>query len=386
MELMWLIQMIRPDFKTIADFRKDNTKALQGVFRKFSLLCRKLDLFGLQLFGIDGSKFAAVNHTSKVYNQNKLEQLLEKIDARIEEYLSTLEQGDQDEKEISPTSSEQIQRHIQDLKEKRQTYQAIQQTLEESGESQIALTDPDSRFMRDGHKGRDVCYNVQVAVDQKHMLIADFEVTNDLNDVEQLKPMAEKVKEEFSLDDFEVVADAGYFSKDAIKQCTDNHISCYVPEPQKSKNHQKQMYTNENFNYNKTSDTYTCPAGQTLFKTSCCTKHDRKEYIYKTKGCNACPQKGKCTTSREGRRIYRWEHEEIIEKMRNQLINRNLMGLRREICEHPFGTIKQTLGYRSFLCKGIQKVSSEMSLTALVYNMKRAINILGVGKLMTALA
>jgi transposase len=385
-ELMWLMQMLRPDFKTIADFRKDNRKALKGVFRRFSMLCRKLDLFGLQLFGIDGSKFAAVNHTSKVYSKNKLEQLIKDIDARIDDYLSTLEQSDHAEKDIPSNQSKQIQQYLKELKEKRQLCLTMQQTLEESGEPQIALTDPESRLMRDGHNGRDVCYNVQMAVDQKHKLIADFDVTNDLNDLQQLIPMATKIKQSFDLERIDATADAGYFSKDAIKKGADNQMFCYVPEPLKSKNHEKGMYTNKDFKYDKPTDTYLCPAGQTLCKTSCCVNHNRKEFIYKTRACRSCSQKIKCTTSREGRRILRWEHEDVIENMNNTLINNNLVAVRREICEHPFGTIKQTMGYRSFLCKGIAMATAEMSLTALAYNIKRAINILSAAKLREALA
>jgi len=227
-ELMWLLRLLHPDFKTIADFRKDNKKALKGVFHEFSLLCRKLNLFGLQLFGIDGSKFAAVNHTNRVYNKSKLDSIIKNIDTRIDEYLKSLEQGDHAEKEISPISPEQIQQSIKELKEKRQSYQTLQQKLEESGETQVALTDPDSRFMRDGHKGRDVCYNVQVAVDHKHKLIAEFEITNDQNDVNQLLPMTTKLKKEYKLECFESIADAGYFNKDAIKQCVDQKIFCYI--------------------------------------------------------------------------------------------------------------------------------------------------------------
>jgi hypothetical protein len=181
------------------------------------MLCRKLDLFGLQLFGIDGSKFTAVNHTSKVYDKNKLEQLIKGIDARIDDYLSTLEQSDHAEKDIPSNHSKQIQQCVKQLKEKRQLYHTLQQTLQESGEPQIALTDPESRLMRDGHNGRDVCYNVQMAVDQKRKLIAEFDVTNDLNDLQQLIPMATNIKQSFDLEHVDATADAGYFSKHAIK-------------------------------------------------------------------------------------------------------------------------------------------------------------------------
>ena len=203
--------------------------------------------------------------------------------------------------------------HLKDLKEQRQTYPSYEQRMERSGESQIAVTDPDSRLMRDGHKGRDACYNVQFAIDDKHKLIAEYEVTNDVNDQQQLANMSKKVQDSFELDQLTVVADAGYFKKDAVK--------------------------------------------------------------------------AKCTSSKDGRRVYRWEHEEIIDCMRKKLSEKKeYMAKRRNICEHPFGTIMHVFGYRNFLCKGSEMVNTEMSITVLAFNMRRVINILGVTQLLTALA
>jgi transposase len=386
-EVMWLMKMLRPDFKTIADFRKNNKNAIKKMCREFTLFCRKQGLFGLELFGIDGSKFTAVNHTSKAYTKNSLRTLIKKIDDRIDEYLQTLDQGDDDEKEIPKVTDEDIQRHIKGLKERRQTYQSYQQRMEQTGESQVVVTDPDSRLMKDGHKGNDVCYNVQFAIDNKNKLIAEYEVTNDKNDEQQLANNCKKIQDSFELKEFAVVADAGYFEKDAIKHCTEWNINCYVPEPNKSHNKHKGMYTNRDFCYDSQSDTYICPTGQTLKKTGNCIRHDRKESIYKTRACKTCPSKAKCTTSKEGRYLYRWEHEKIIEQMRDRLSeNKEYIAKRRDMCEHPFGTIKHAFGYRNFLCKGTEMVNTEMSFTVLAYNMKRAINILGVKRILAALA
>ncbi len=382
---MWLLRMLRPDFKTIADFRKDNKEAIKKVYREFTLLCRKLGLFGLQLFGIDGSKFAAVNHNHKAFTKDKLKRLLNKIDEKIDDYFKILEQGDDDEKEIEKPTADQIKQKIKDLKERKQTYQSYQEQLEKSKESQIALTDPDSRLMRTGHNGRDVCYNVQFAIDNKFKLIAAFDVTNDENDMHQLSNMTETVKETFDLEKFKSVADVGYFEKSEIKKCHDNGIECFVPEPKKSQNYKLNKFTNKDFQYDTESDCYTCPSGQKLKPAG--IRPSRKDVYYETPTCKTCPLKAKCTTSKKGRRIYRWEHEGILEDMEKRLKqNPQYMDERRNIAEHPFGTMKRAFGFTHFLCTGLDMVNTEMSLTAIAYNLRRVINILGVKQLISALA
>jgi len=385
LELMWLIRGLHPDFKTIADFRRNNKKAIRGVCRTFTLLCRDLGLFSLEFFGIDGSKFAAVAHTSKAFTKEKLGELIRDIDQQVDSFLETIEQQDDKEQEVTKPTAEQLQQKIDALKQSRGVYETYQEILEESGGTQIVITDPDSRLMRTGHNGRDVCYNVQIAVDKKHKLIAAEDVTNAPNDIRQLKNMTQQLKTAFGLDSFECAADAGYFHKDDIKECIDDNISCFVPEPIKSQNRLKGKYTNKDFRYNADDDAYTCPADQQMVKSGSIVKHGRREFIYKTNACRECPLRSKCTTSKEGRRIYRWEHEQIIEDMQQKLAeNPKYMYYRRILAEHPFGTLKQAFGFTCFLCRGLEMVKTEMSLSVLTYNMRRVINILGVKELMAA--
>lgn len=381
-ELMWLIRSLRPDHKTIADFRKDNKKAIRNVCRAFTLLCREKGLFSLEFFAIDGSKFSAVANNGKAFTKDKLEKLVKKIDQHVDEYLETLDQNDDDEKEVAKPTAEQLQQKIKELKERRKLYESYQKRLEESGETQLVLTDSDSRLMRTGHNGWDVCYNVQIAVDKKHKLIAEFDVTNDGNDFHQLLNMTNKLKTSFELDSFGCAADTGYFQKDDIKECIDNSIDCYVPEPQKSHNRKKGQFTNKDFQYNPDDDSYTCPAGHKLDKRETSVRKGRKEFFYRTSGCKNCPIRLKCTSSKAGRYIRRWEHEHIIEQMQQKLEeNPQYMQDRRNMAEHPFGTIKQAFGYSHFLCKGLNKVQTEMSLAVLAYNMRRVFNIKGAKEL-----
>jgi len=385
-ELMWLLRMLRPDFKTIADFRKDNKKSIKKTCREFTLLCRKLGLFGLQLFAIDGSKFEAVNHNHKAFTKNKLEKLVERIDEKIDNYLKTLEQSDADEKEIEKPTADYIEEKIKGLKERKQTYQSYQKKLEESKESQIVLTDPTSRLMRTGHNGRDVCYNVQFAIDNKFKLIGEHDVTSDENDMHQLSNICGKVKSTFDLEKYQAITDTGYFEKDEIKKCHDEGIECFVPEPKRSKNHKLNKFTNKDFQYNSDEDYYACPGGHHLHALGTYKKHSRMEVCYQTSACKTCPLKAKCTTSKKGRRIYRWEHEAILEDMEHKLRqNPQYMDERRNIAEHPFGTMKRAFGFTHFLCRGLEMVNTEMDLGVIAYNMRRVINIIGVKELISAL-
>ena len=193
LELMWLLRRLRPDFKTIADFRRDNGRAIQQVCREFTLVCKDLDLFGGELVAIDGSKFEGVNSPSRNFSRKRLEQRIAEIDAKIEAYLNQLDGQDREEASLETGKSEEFQQKLRRWQERKQRYQSYQQQLEQSGEKQISLTDPDSRRMSRG-QGSQVGYNVQLAVDEKHKLIVEHEVTNAVTDQDQLAPMAERAK------------------------------------------------------------------------------------------------------------------------------------------------------------------------------------------------
>ena len=379
-EVMWLLSKVQPDFKTIADFRKDNIDALKKVTKTFTLLCKEMDLFGRELVGIDGSKFSAVNHNSRCFTKRKLQKMLDQVDEKIKNYYETLAEEDSTEKQLGEMTNRSLQEKIAMMEKHREEIERMQRELEESGQSQLSLTDPDSRKMHSNTGGNDVSYNVQIAVDDKHHLIVAHEVTNAINDETELSNIALQAKEIFGVEELEAVADMGYFAGEEIKKCDDAGITCYIPKPQKSINKKRGLFTNEVFRYDAEKDCYHCPAQEMLSYRGKRYKGKKADRVYSSKACYSCPLRKQCTTSKGGsRRIYRWEHEHVIEAMQVRLKkDPEKMKKRKCLVEHPFGTMKCTMDQRYFLLKGKHKVSGEMSLTVLAYNIKRVLNILGV--------
>lgn len=385
-EVFWLLKKLNPDFRTIADFRKDNIVGIKKVCQEFTMLCKKLNLFGGELVAVDGSKFCAVNHNSKVLSDKDISILIKQIDENIEEYFINLEKQDTTEEPIGQTNTDDLNNAISKLKEHRENLSRLQESLKESGETQVAKTDPDCRKMRTGHQGIDMCYNVQIAVDSKHKLIIAHDVTNDTNDLNQLYPMAEQSKEILEVETLEITADKGYFNEEQIAECEGNKIKCYIPTPDKSHNKSKGLFTDKDFIYDETNDLYICPGEEKLIRTTEVIKHDKQTGIYKTKACKKCKLKSKCTISVEGRRIYRSEYKDIIETMQKRMKEDPTKNQQRKsIVEHPFGTLKHNMGHGYFLMRGKEKVSAEMSMSVLVYNMKRVMNIIGITTLMEIL-
>jgi len=385
-ELIWLLQKLQPDFKTIADFRKDNTKPIKKVCREFTLLCKHLDLFGCELIAIDGSKFSASNSNGKNYTRNKLERLHKKVDQQIDDFLKQMDRGDKTESSISDVSTEELNQKIEKLKERKDKYEKLQSEIEQSGQGQISLTDPDSRMMKT-QKGKDVAYNVQISTDSKHKLIVTHDVTNEINDMKLLHPMASESKEILETEELEAVADAGYFERENIKSCHDDGIKTYVPAPTRSHNKSLGIYTIDDFIHNPQEDTYECPAGQILtfrgYRKRKASGQVEKKYT--THACYTCGQKLKCTRTKTTRYIYRWEHEEVMEQLYQRMEERpEIIKKRKALVEHPFGTIKHAMEHRYFLTRGFDGVSGEMSLSVLCYNLKRVLNIMNFKELMVA--
>lgn len=379
-EVMWLLQRLTPDFKTISDFRKDNLSPLKKVCREFIVLCKKLELFGSELVGIDGSKFAAVNHTRKTYTRKRLKTTLEEIDKHIAEYFTLLEEEDSKEQSVPTISGTDMKERIVQMQEYKAWLEQIQRDLEESGEQQRSLTDPESRMMVTTQGGTDISYNVQIAVDEKHKLIVDFDVTNDTNDQNQLSSMALKAKETLGVETLSVVTDMGYYKEEEIKTCDDNKITCYIPEPEKSNNKQKGLFTKKDFHYDAEQDCYICPAKERLTYRRQGRKRGKVMKFYEGIVCRTCQLLSKCTRKRSKKRLLqRWEHGQVIDKLRQRMREHpEMMKKRRELVEHPFGTIKRWMEQKYFLLRGKVKVATEMSMTVLAYNMKRVMNILGV--------
>lgn len=383
-EVMWLMRKLRPDFKTIADFRKDNRKALKKVFREFILLCKSLDLFGCELIAIDGSKFSAVNHNDRSYTKDKLQNLLKQINEQIETYFAQLEQGDQAESEIKEPNITELQEKINTLKQRQTKLHHLQQQLEASGESQVSLTDADSRMMKT-NKGSDVSYNVQIVTDAKHKLIVDLEVTNDINDMNQLFNMASKAKKIVGVDQINATADTGYHNETEVEKCDRENITCYIPKPKaQSSKRKSEEFTKADFHYDAKNDCYTCPANNTLAYCGLTNWNNRKnQKKYGCRSCKTCSLRSQCMGEKGGNRyIFRGIHEDLIDQMEQRVLkNPDIVKQRKELVEHPFGTIKHWMDQGYFLMRGFENVTGEMSLSALCYNIKRVLNIFDVKEL-----
>jgi transposase len=387
LEVIWLVRRLRPDHKAIAEFRRKHPKALKQVSKEFVLLCRKLDLFSAQLVFIDGSKFRAVNGKDRNFTVPKLKILLGRIDANIEQYLAALEAQDAEEKEQPGATDPQLQEKLKAFQERKQEYEGYLKRLEESGESQLSLTDADSRLMK-LHGDKKVCFNAQIAVDAKHHLIVADDVTNEVNDEWQLAPMAKAAKEALEVETLDAAADAGYHVGTQVVECEANGITPFAPKPKSSsKNESKGLYTKETFTYSAEQDTYRCPAGQLLSYSTQTEQNGRiLRYYANWSACAACPLRERCTESKQGRRIMRTPEEPRLEAMAQRMeATPGLMLQRKSTVEHPYGTMKWWWDGGYFLVKGLEKVRGEFSLMTLAYNLRRVINLLGVECLLEAL-
>ena len=387
LEVIWLIRKLKPDFKTIADFRKDNKKALKKVFRDFTKLCDEWELFGKELVAIDGSKFRACNSKKNNYNPKKLARHLKYLDEKIENYIQELDQGDKTEASLEKPDVNTIKERIQQLRDRKEKYESYQRKLKQSGENEISTTDPDSRLMAN-HNNVEVSYNVQTTVDAKHKLIADFKVTQKPNDLGELDNMALRAKRLFRNKTFEVLADKGYYKPKDLKKCTENGITVYITKQTYANGTKDQAFYADQFKYDPERKVYICPGGKELYYARE-RKKDGKIIGYEYRNyaaCKKCEFKERCTKAKKGRTICRHADQDFLDRIDSQT-KRNMKKykLRQMIVEHPFGTIKRGWEVYFFLTKRKVSVSAEISLSFLAYNFKRAINILGTEEILRRL-
>lgn len=382
-EVLWLLGKLTPDFKTIADFRKDNLKPLKAVARQFTLLCRKLELFGGELLAVDGSKFAAVNARDQNFNASKLQELIARADARLAEYLKELDTADAAQPGGAALSKSELTAKIAALQDRQDWHKELLAQLD-AEQKQISVTDPDTRKMPTAH-GIIVGYNAQVAVDAKHKLIAADDVSNEGTDLQQLADMALEAKSNLELTRTEVVADAGYCNAAEVSRCLQQGITPLIPKSDTSANTARGLYGKSRFQYDATKDVYICPAGGELTYRFATYELGRELRYYRATGCKQCALKSRCTRNKANRTITREANEHLMEAMAARMkAQPEKFKLRKTLAEHPFGTIKRWFGYTHFLLKGLEKVRCEWSLTTLAYNLKRVLNLVSFGKLMAA--
>ena len=382
LELIWLTGRLAPDFKTIADFRRDNGPAIRTVCSRFVALCRDLHLLDGNAVAIDGSKFKAVNQREKNFTKDRLAKRIAAIESTIDRYLKELDRADR-EQEVTgvPVPAAKVARlahGIETLKARLGRLSAIEAQMLASGETQISLTDPDARAMTSqSHSAYTVGYNVQSAVDTEHHLIVAHEVTNIGIDKGHLGSMAGKAREALGAETIEALADRGYFKSEDIAACEEAGIEVYVPRPLTFERRADTIAA--------TSSTYVCPAGKRLTYRMTTEEAGKVLRRYWTDACGTCALKEHCTPSKQ-RRVARWENEAALDRVQARLDQRpDAMIVRRSTVEHPFDTIKAWMGATHFKMKTLRNVATEMALHVLAYNIKRVIAILGVPTLIEAI-
>jgi len=404
LELIWLLKNLRPGYRTIANFRKENWAALRAANRSFVLLVRELGLVGGSVVAIDGSFFHGDASKASIFTRKRLAEQIAKLDQEIEAYGKSLEDNDAAEAKSQTQDhtggpgaggggdGSDIGAKVAALMAKRSRAQADLARLEESGETQLSRTDSDARLL--SKSGQTVAgYNVQAAVDDRHKLIVASEVVNDSSDVNQLHAMAKAAKDALETETLQVLADAGYYSSAALKACEDDGIVAYVPPSEGNGWLEKQgRFSLKDFSYDGTADAYRCPAGELLrpMKGRWQNLSGRLEIRYTSRRsiCQACGLRARCLTRKASQRtIRRWEHEDVLERHRARMHGADeLMRRRSAIVEHPFGTLKCRAGYRHFLVRGFNKVRGEWSLMALCYNFTRVLNIMGFERFVACVA
>ena len=384
-ELIWLTGRLMPDFKTISDFRKDNRKAIVRVCTEFVGVCRELELFSATLVAIDGSKFKAVNNRDKNFTRKSVQRRLQKTQANIDRYLAKLDAVDREEPEIREVTAAELQQKIASMEAKMEELKVHEAEVEAHPDHQVSLTDPDARSMMKAGGGSTVSYNVQTAVDSKHHLIAAHEVTNAPIDRNQLSSMAGKARSALDIETLTVIADPGYYKGEEIVACYDAGITALVPKTDTSTSKAHGRYSKVDFRYDAEQNEYICPAGQRLTYRFDSVEHGKRLWVYMTCQCSTCSLQSKCTTG-NAKRLKRWEKEHILDAA-DALLKKNpdAMRQRKRLVEHPYGTIKHWMGSTHFLMKRLPNVQTEMSLHVLAYNLRRAINVLGVPRIMEQL-
>ena len=385
-EVIWLVRSLRPDFKTIADFRRDNRAAFRAVFREFVVLCRGLDLFGRELLAVDGTRIKAVNNKDRNFTRGALATFIREADEKLAKYMKRLDEGDVDEERAGGNDrgrgGGKLAEKIAAIGARRDRHRALLDELDRTGENQISLTDPDARAMARMTKVG-VGYNVQIAVDVKHQLIAEQEVSNQVLDLGLLAPTVEAAMATLGVERIEAVADRGYFKIEDLEACERAGVTAYVPKPVRGAAVREGFFPKEEFLYDAERDAFTCPGGQTLASRYESRSRGIVKIDYSNRNaCKACALRPRCT--RTFRRVSRLENEAVLDRVAARLAARpGILDQRRQSVEHPFGTIKQWM-QGAFLMRRLENVRGEFSLTALAYNIRRAITLVGIPSLIAA--
>jgi transposase len=385
-EVMWLLGKLAPDFKTIADFRRRNSQGFVQVCRAFVRFCAKAKLLGGELVAIDGSKFQAMSSKRVVVTKRALAEESRKLDARIAQYMKSLDEADRDERE-EPIDRQAVAAALEQLRAHKADTDTVLEVLEELGQTQHVTGEPEARLMRTVHEMA-VAYNVQSAVDAKHGLIVHHEVTNAGTDNAQLEPIAKAAQEVLGGGPLSVVADAGYSNGTQFEACEQLAITPFVPLNRAPQRAGSTYFGTASFQYDPSSDTYRCPAGKVLALKQINRSEMCRVYAARAADCASCALKQRCTGARQ-RHIQRHWHETAFERMQKRLaLAPEMMSRRRSLVEHPFAQLKYgVMGDRGrLLLRGFKGARTELALAVLARNLKRVMSILGTRNLIGRLA
>jgi transposase len=371
-EVMWLMDGLTPDYKTIAEFRRENVRPLQKLFRCFVKMCRSWELVGGELIAVDGTKIKASNNKKSNFSRKKLEARLARLDGQIDTYLAGMDAEDNAELKV--------------LQGRKAQYETYKKQLDESGENEISTVDPDARLMGNNRGGVDVSYNVQSAVDGKHDIVLEYDVSLNPSDHHQLGNMVKKVMRKLKLKRLTAIADKGYYNGEDLARLKRLKVAAIVSKqkPSDAKDLDEAFHS-EKFTYYLETDSYTCPGGNSLTTTN---KKGAKRRNYRNKiACAGCPHRGECVSGKaKFRTVTRGLYADIYDEADRRFAeNKELYKRRQQIVEHPFGTIKHTLHGGYFLLRTRRKVCAEVALLFLGYNLKRAVKVLGFEGIMTRL-
>lgn len=381
-EVMWLMNGLKPDHKTIAEFRRQNIRPIQKLFHEFVRLCKSWDLIGGELIAVDGTKIKASNNKKMNFSRKKLDARLLHIDEQIQEYLTKIEETDRQEEQSTGLAPEKLQK----LLERKELYESYKAKLDATGENELSVVDPDARLMGNNRGGVDMAYNVQSAVDSKNDLILEYDVSMNPSDQNQLGKMVKKVKRRLKLNRFTVLADKGYYNGEDLLRIKKYKIKAIVSRQNSSNpKEQPERFHTDKFIYDSITDKYTCPMEKILYPHNKKTA-ERRNFFNKT-ACAECPHRNECTSGEKPyRTVSRSKYSKIYEetdKRTNE--NMSLYKRRQQIVEHPFGTVKFTMHGNYFLLRTRRKVRSEVALLFLGYNLKRVLKVLGFKEFMAKL-
>jgi transposase len=383
-EMMWLTQGLTPSYKTIANFRKDNPKALQTIFKEFSILIKDLKLITGDLVAVDGAYLRANASKNTLIMKNTVKKDLAKIDEDIKNYMTILDTLDKEDK--NNTNLKISKDEIEKLVEKKEQFQKDLDLLNTLGKEQYNKTDHDATSMSKPSHNL-MAYNSQIAVDHKYKFIVATDISTNGHDLDQLHNMAIKSKEIVNNPDMIVTADKGYYSTREIKRCIEDGIETIIPPrcTGANKKIKSARFSKNQFTYNQKEDCYICPNNQKLHKIE--KQYERNGrmldvYRISSRYCKICQLKQNCLSDvTPNKQMYRWEHEDIIDNYNKKMATpqaKKIVKLRSSIVEHPFGTIKRTLGWDHFLVRSKKKVLGENALIMFTYNFRRLLNLIGI--------